>query len=736
MDQRPARFDFWAWYTPPWRHGTAVVVLFFIIFSTYRPSLWHPPRQDQWSFLIDTVKENGFLPMFSHTYSYNRTRVAGWGDYPLFRPVLFALLSGEKALFGPRYLYWQAVGIVLHCAIVWVFLRILLRLHQIYPTTSTLVSRLRLALAYILALFFGVNFVGTEIVSWCHIHGYLLYVLLVLGSMLLLLDELCGSPERPFSGFWRLGGAFVLTLLASFTYETGSLYAVCLGGVLAMVSAGRGKVRRGLLLLALFASILLVYRAADGIDRLSHPETRPDITEATILARAHFTRTINHARRYLLFTLIQPFFPSCPEWSFQERLSIPEPRANPQAYWRLEPFLFLSYAVVLTAAGLTIWQLGRLLANRRLLSTSLFLLVPATLIGLHMGIIVFGRMNMRPGPLVLARNSYYAYTPLLALLLALYYLWVRVPLARPRASVVLVVIISGLAILSWFSAVKVHAMVAQIRLDYRLLRGQINCVQKLIDQHRHDPHFAISFDPDLFRALAQDHGISRMEILFDRFIDHEHPTHIVCATGENWFVLGEIEYRDRYGLPRYRQLPTFIGPGTKGFMVYRRQHDYYALHYQEGHYRQDQNDYYYLIHGHSLAEVLQRIPATVKRIEADRRNGRYIPPQVSVVPLDEVYAGFALYQASNLIYAIPETEGPLVPTSLVNHQYSSWYFGPSVAAVQRLIDRGEPGPRRRRGALPRQRGTGQEQRGDVDRGRHESPAGRPGAAGGDVTGVQ
>ena len=35
--------------------------------------------------------------------------------------------------------------------------------------------RLRVALAYMLALFFGVNFACTEMVVWHHIHGYMLY---------------------------------------------------------------------------------------------------------------------------------------------------------------------------------------------------------------------------------------------------------------------------------------------------------------------------------------------------------------------------------------------------------------------------------------------------------------------------------------------------------------------------------------------------------------------------------
>jgi hypothetical protein len=442
--------------------------VFLAVLWAYRPALQHPPRQDQWCFLLDTAHEERFWPMLAHTYSYNRTRVAGWGDYPLLRPCLFALLCAEKALFGPHYVYWQAVGVALHLTAVWLFLRVLLRLHQTYPAGSAATRRLRLALAYALALFFAVNFAGTDMVSWCHIHGYLLFALLVLGVWLLLLDELCGTraPRAPRARFWRVGGAFLLTLVSAFTYEAGCVYAVCVGAALALVWAGRRQARRGLLLFALFASILPVNRAVDWLDRRGHPETRPDVTETTVLERAGWGATVEHARRYLLFALAQPFFPSCPDWGFDERLCIPEPDTNPGAFWRPEPFLALSYAVVLAGACLALWQLGRALARCRSPSALLFLLPPGSLILLLLAVIVLGRMNLRPGPLVLAINSYYAYTPLLALLVGLYYLWVRVPLAPSRAAnLALAVLLGGLLGLSWCSALKVQAMTARIKVE-------------------------------------------------------------------------------------------------------------------------------------------------------------------------------------------------------------------------------------------------------------------------------
>jgi hypothetical protein len=690
MEHSTARKDLWAWYTPQWRHRTVLLVLFSIVFWTYRDALKHPPREDHWSYLLDTVHEERFLPLLMQTYSYNRTREVGPGDYLLFRPVLFALLSAEKALFGTNYACWQGFGIVLHCAVVWVFLRLLLRLHQLYSGGSPAINRLQLVLAYVLGLFFAVNFAGTEMVIWCHIHGYLLFVLFVLASLLLLVDELGGTCAQ--NRGWRLAGALVLMLLAAFTYEIGSAFAACIGVVLALVLATRGQVRRGLMLLVVFGSVLLLYRAVDWLDQRCHPNPQKDITVETVLAQAHWQPTITNARRYILFTLCQPFFPSCPSWSFENRLHIPEPDESPEVYWRPDSFLFISYAVGLTSAWVAISQLIRLLHDHRRRAGALFLLLPASLILLHLGIIVLGRMNLRSDHSPLSSNSYYAYTPFVFLLLGLYFLWVRVPLRTSGGTLVaLVVVLGGVLALSWSSAGKVHALAAQIRLAYRPLRNHINCMRSLIDQHSGEPGFAISFDPQLFYELDQIHGVAELEILFCRFIDHEHPSHVICGNGEGCCALTEHEYSWRFGGPHYRELPTFVQPGTY-YMLFRHNQQYYGLDFREGRFRPPGEGYCYLLKGTSVAEILRQVPAALEQHEEDCRTGRYIPCNLSATPLNTHYKGFAFFQVNGQVHAIPEDEGPLERAYLIAGRYSRWYCGPDLAAVRRCIDANDPPP--------------------------------------------
>jgi hypothetical protein len=605
----PARF--WTTLRPAWLHRLALAGLFLVIFLTFRPALHHPPREDQWAFLLDTINEDCFVPMALQTYSYNRTRLILAGDYPLFRPVLFIVLSVEKAFFGPRYVYWNLVGIGLHCSIVALFLSLLLRLEQTCPAGSPRARGLRQALAYVLALFFAVNFAGTEMVIWCHIHGYMVYLLLVLATLRLLVDELGGLD--PSVSSWRIGCAWLLMLLAAFTYEVGAYYAVCLGGVLGVATAWRGQVRSGVLRFLLFASLLPLFFLTDRLDRLGHPATRPDITEATVLERARLQPTLTNSKRYLLFTLFQPFFPTCIDWGFAERVYIPEPWQAPHAYRRAGPLLFLSFGVVLAGGGLALAQLRRLLADRVARRSLLLLLAPGFLILLHMGIIVLGRMNLRPEPLIIVRNSYYAYIPFLALLVGLYFLWLRAPLERSRAGLAgMGLLLAGLGVLSLCSASKVHAMTTRIRYYYRPLRSQMTMVQQLIDRCRGEANFGISFDPDVYYGLPYYNGLALVNILYPRHIDHENPTHVICADGEQLVILREKDYSRKHG-PRYRCLPTFVQPAPGGYMVFRHAGRYYGLHYQEGCFRTDRDDYQYRLEGDSAVEVLEQIPEALRR---------------------------------------------------------------------------------------------------------------------------
>jgi glycosyltransferase involved in cell wall biosynthesis len=543
-----------------------------------------------------------------------------WGAAYYFQiwKELFGLMSAEKAVFGPRYRYWQLAGILIHCAIVGVLLRLLLRLGRSYPAASVGESRLHEVLAYVMALFFAVNFANTEMVIWCHIQGYMIYVLCVLGGLRLLVDELCGFSEGTF---WRRAAAFVLLVIAAFAYEVGSVFAVSVGFVLGLSAARRGHVRRGSLRFVLFASILPLFMVTERLDRLVHPEARQDITENSVLKHAEWKPTLEHAGRYLLFTLGQPFFPAGAAWGFEDRIVLPEPGQNPQAFWRNDSSLFVSYGVIIAGIALSLPPPWRVLRHSHARQSSVFLLIPVSLILLHTAIIVLGRMNMRPVAGILAFNSYYAYTPLLAFLVGLYFLWVT-PKSyfgfRISDFGFRIFFIAGLAVLSLVGAGKIREMNQHIRAYYRPLRTEMAAMQSLIDEDGYEPGFAISFDPDTYYTLRDYHGLPRVHILYARYIDHETPSHIICREGTSLVTMREEDYHREYGR-RYRCLPKFIEPAGNGFMIFRHQDSCYGLHFDEGCFRTDRKDYRCLLQGNSVADVTGHIPS---RGEAKRNSSR------------------------------------------------------------------------------------------------------------------
>jgi hypothetical protein len=112
-------------------HAGLTFGLLALICTAYRPSLRHTHRADDWCFHLDTIDLFGFLDIFILIYLYNCTRMVLPGDYQLFRPVLFAMLSAQEALFGNDFTSWQSVGIGLHCVAVLLFLRLLLQFHRL-----------------------------------------------------------------------------------------------------------------------------------------------------------------------------------------------------------------------------------------------------------------------------------------------------------------------------------------------------------------------------------------------------------------------------------------------------------------------------------------------------------------------------------------------------------------------------------------------------------------------------
>lgn len=155
-------------------------------------------RRDHWWFL-EEVKDlpQSAWDLISHTYSFSRSRTVLPQNLTEFRPLTHVVIALNHALFGFNAMAWSALSLFLHLltsGVIFAFLRTGLK-----DTTSLG-----------LALLFAVSFHGAELVSWTHMQGYQIFILLTLLSLHY------WRRERPWLCFLAL-------LLSAFFVEIGIL---------------------------------------------------------------------------------------------------------------------------------------------------------------------------------------------------------------------------------------------------------------------------------------------------------------------------------------------------------------------------------------------------------------------------------------------------------------------------------------------------------------------------------
>lgn len=452
---------------------------------SFGPALKHPPRADQWCYLADVRGDHTFVDLVRHSYSYNRTRITGPGDTDLFRPVLFVLLAAEKAAFEGRVAPPQVLGIVLHCAVCAIMFVLMRQARAIVRPDAP--ADAPDWFTYGAVAFFALNPYSQELAIWAHLHGYLLFLLCVFGSMSCLFKYASGGSAK-----W-LAGAWALALVSAFTYELGQAFAVLAGASAAALAAPRVGTVRAVGIAVAFASVMGGYQVVNRIDAEYHRATyHPDDLKPAILGHAFSRATLSHSARYGTFTTVQPFFPALVQHSYAgQRLEVAE------HFWRTRrhikaptPVTAVSVAVLAGCAGLGIVGMRHLVRDGSRAALVAFGL-PAALYALYAAMTVLGRMNMRPGPHVLSANSYYTYTALAFLLVAASAVW---PAAGPRADALRRWLGVGFVLLAAVGSERVwqaNVMVAKLDRDWTV---PLAAVQELVDKHRGEPDFTFEVD--------------------------------------------------------------------------------------------------------------------------------------------------------------------------------------------------------------------------------------------------
>lgn len=531
-DVRMIRERLAAWVSTPGgrqraRDLTFLAALFAFVAVAYGPALKHPPRADQWCWLADTRSDHTFLDTLRHSYSYNRTRKIGPGDTDLFRPVLFTLLAAEKAAFEGRITPPQALGIALHCAVCVLLLVLLRQIATIVRPPAEGADEGPDWFLYATVAFFALNPCVQELVIWHHLHGYLLFLLLLFGSMSCLLRYTSDS-DRTAPAARYLWAAWGLALVSAFTHELGQIYAVLAGTSAAFISAPRVGARRALRLVVAFATIAGIYQALNRIDEHVHRATYdPENLQPLIVNEIATRATVVHTARYGTYTMVQPYFPSLVQTSCGgQRLQVEETVWKGRRLKVLTPALVLSFTVfgaslVLGFAGLR--SLAREPSRPRLLALGL----PLALYAIYGAMTVLGRMNMRPSWAILSSNSYYTYTALLFGLLAAAAGWYATGAWGAPVRKWLAI---GLLVLSGLGAESVWEANTMLARHEKQWVQVIEAVQEFVDAHRHEPGFGFYIDYGASGHIPVIHTVPIARIVFDKWMSGPAPTYRVTVT--------------------------------------------------------------------------------------------------------------------------------------------------------------------------------------------------------------
>lgn len=567
-----------------WLIGRLVLPLVLVIAATlpYRPALKHLPHSDHECFLLETAGHETFFDLVGHTYSWTRTRLFSRGDTQLYRPLLFAWLSGLKAAFGTHWEYCQAVGIALHaliCVLLFFLFREILNRGERHVVFE--------GLAFALALFFALNHAIAEQVIWFHIQPYLVALALLVGASIFLLRAT--RSETPSRGQRLcLLGAWVTVLLACFFYELGQFFALIAAGFLLL--APWAPLRRKAIAGALFLGIVGLYQTANHVDRGLHRATYEDDLPLSVIARhAMSTDTIENSVRYVLFTVVAPFTRSPIGFLRNGKLFLPEhlwfpgdlqvhteyPELIRYDIARAPQWTTACWLVVLAGGVFLIVGIARAMRmrDRRVLAGAILL---GGVASAQAALVILGRMNFRGRVEPLALNSHYTYSALLwSLALAAVFL-AALPRLRARMPLLLGLFALALVALAVDSGGRLYRFNCKLKDAVHEDRACWRSLTDFLDAHQDEPDFSYAVAVNPQGSVPHFSDVPLPYIADNRHVRLEHPKYVLWNNGKTFEALPREQW-GRHSPKAPRLYARLVRVGAS-YHVFERAGVYFAVH--------------------------------------------------------------------------------------------------------------------------------------------------------------
>jgi|GEM_PF-2357739 hypothetical protein len=455
-----------------WAPVLGLMLLLGLTVLAYLPALFHVARADQVSFLAEYAGRENNFQMIIDSLFYNRTREFSPGDAALFRPLLFLMLSVQKAVFGYGPFWWQLVALLAHLFTVGALWRLLRRWSG--------EVRAYHAAAWLMLVFFAVLFTNMEAVIW---HGITPYVFFA-GFILLAMDQLdvfiC-SQGRNRRAVWACAAWLLAAVLI---YEAGIIYILCFTGYTCLMLRGTGRVRWSLAVLA----PLIVYTGWSA-GHWFLAGIHPDAETGQMLSQAFSLKTVRNYLMVLKWFVAGAFF-----FQPQDITRITRLIADPVIFtwpWPFNDWLAVRWFGMagVAALGVSIGMGTRFIADK--VTRGRVLLLCTMLLG-YIAMLTIGRTNTREDGTGVECSYYYFYN-FWVLLSVLLYLPLREFFAR---QVVLRWIAAfALVIFAGSNAWSVYRMTASIAVSCRDVRIAGIRLDKFVAQHRNEKDFTFYMAP-------------------------------------------------------------------------------------------------------------------------------------------------------------------------------------------------------------------------------------------------